>query len=206
MDSLLMTQVQPHERTGAAAMMYMVIFARARWRRPIAGAGLTRLGYPAIILIAAALLLCGALLFGCCWRGRDEAFSVKQQTLRLSVVQTEVSNGVAASAVTGTGTLDKVIQQLSLSQSVNCASLVSRAARPVAVLTIDFPAAIQRCNHLFQVPRLDQPAVFAMTNDVFDSLFPARDHSFTRGHRFEINTTQRFVRTRMANRVQRFIA
>ena len=38
--------------------------------------------YMQIILIAAALLLCGALLFGLLLHGRDEAFSVKKQTLR----------------------------------------------------------------------------------------------------------------------------
>jgi MFS family permease len=80
MDSLLMTQVQPHERSGASAMMYMVIFASGAVAAPIAGTGLTHLGYPTIILIAAGLLLFGALLFGLLLRGRDPVFSEQRVT------------------------------------------------------------------------------------------------------------------------------
>ena len=64
MESLLMTKVEPHERSGATALMYMVIFASGAVTAPVAGIGLTRFGYPAIISAAAFLLVLGALLFG----------------------------------------------------------------------------------------------------------------------------------------------
>jgi MFS family permease len=64
MESLLMTKVEPHERSGATALMYMVIFASGAVTAPLAGKGLTRFGYPAIIGAAAFLLVLGALLFG----------------------------------------------------------------------------------------------------------------------------------------------
>jgi MFS family permease len=64
MESLLMTKVEPHERSGATALMYMVIFASGAITAPVAGIGLTRFGYPAIISAAAFLLVLGALLFG----------------------------------------------------------------------------------------------------------------------------------------------
>jgi MFS family permease len=64
METLLMTKVQPHERSGASALMYMVIFASGALAAPVAGAGLTRFGYPAIIVTASILLVVGALLFG----------------------------------------------------------------------------------------------------------------------------------------------
>jgi MFS family permease len=64
MESLLMTKVEPHERSGATALMYMVIFASGAVTAPIAGSGLTRFGYPLIISAAAFLLVLGALLFG----------------------------------------------------------------------------------------------------------------------------------------------
>lgn len=64
METLLMTKVQPHERSGASALMYMVIFASGAIAAPVAGAGLTRFGYPTIIVSASFLLVVGALLFG----------------------------------------------------------------------------------------------------------------------------------------------
>ncbi|MBS1787175.1 MAG: MFS transporter [Acidobacteria bacterium] len=64
MESLLMTRVQPHERSGAAAMMYMVIFAAGAVSSPLAGRGITRFGYPAVMWAAALLLLLGGMLFG----------------------------------------------------------------------------------------------------------------------------------------------
>lgn len=64
MESLLMTKVEPHERSGATALMYMVIFASGAVTAPVAGYGLTRFGYPAVISTAAFLLVLGALLFG----------------------------------------------------------------------------------------------------------------------------------------------
>jgi MFS family permease len=69
MESLLMTKVEPHERSGATALMYMVIFAAGAVTAPLAGKGLTHFGYPAIISAAAFLLVLGALLFGFLLRG-----------------------------------------------------------------------------------------------------------------------------------------
>jgi MFS family permease len=68
MESLLMTKVQPHERSGASAMMYMVIFASGAVAAPVAGAGIASFGYPPVIVVASFLLLLGALLFGCLLR------------------------------------------------------------------------------------------------------------------------------------------
>lgn len=64
MESLLMTRVQPHERSGAAAMMYMTIFAAGAVTAPLAGKGITIFGYSAVMIVAAFLLLAGGMLFG----------------------------------------------------------------------------------------------------------------------------------------------
>ncbi len=64
MESLLMTRVQPHERSGAAAMMYMTIFAAGAVTAPLAGKGITQFGYSAVMTVAAFLLLIGGMLFG----------------------------------------------------------------------------------------------------------------------------------------------
>lgn len=64
MESLLMTKVQPHERSGASALMYMVIFASGAVAAPVAGASLARFGYPPVIIFASFFLLLGALSFG----------------------------------------------------------------------------------------------------------------------------------------------
>lgn len=64
MESLLMTKVEPHERSGATALMYMVIFASGAVTAPVAGLGITRFGYPLIISAAGVVLVIGALLFG----------------------------------------------------------------------------------------------------------------------------------------------
>jgi MFS family permease len=69
MESLLMTKVEPHERSGATALMYMVIFASGAVAAPLAGKGLTRFGYPVVVSAAAFLLILGALLFGFLLRG-----------------------------------------------------------------------------------------------------------------------------------------
>jgi MFS family permease len=83
MESLLMTKVEPHERSGATALMYMVIFASGAVTAPIAGAGLTRFGYPVIISAAAFLLILGALLFGFLLKG-----SVSETTAKVNSGQT----------------------------------------------------------------------------------------------------------------------
>src|SRR2546425_638763 len=64
MDTLLMSRVEPHERSGASALLFLTIFASGAATAPVAGLALTRFGYPAIILAASSLLLLGALLFG----------------------------------------------------------------------------------------------------------------------------------------------
>lgn len=64
MESLLMTKVEPHERSGATALMYMIIFASGAVTAPVAGLGITRFGYAATISAAGFLLVLGALLFG----------------------------------------------------------------------------------------------------------------------------------------------
>lgn len=69
MESLLMTKVEPHERSGATALMYMVIFASGAVTAPVAGKGLTRFGYPVVISAAGFLLVLGALLFGLLLKG-----------------------------------------------------------------------------------------------------------------------------------------
>lgn len=64
MESLLMTRVAPHEQSGAAAMMYMTIFAAGAITAPLAGKGIASFGYPSVMSVAAFLLLLGGLLFG----------------------------------------------------------------------------------------------------------------------------------------------
>jgi predicted MFS family arabinose efflux permease len=63
MESLLMTRVAPDERSGASALMYMTIFASGAIAAPSAGKGLTQFGYPAVLSVAAFLLLLGGVLF-----------------------------------------------------------------------------------------------------------------------------------------------
>jgi MFS family permease len=63
MESLLMTRVAPDERSGASALMYMTIFASGAIAAPTAGKGLTHFGYPAVLSVAAFLLLLGGVLF-----------------------------------------------------------------------------------------------------------------------------------------------
>jgi MFS family permease len=64
MDTLLMSRVEPHERSGASAFLFLTIFASSAATAPVAGWALTRFGYPAIILTSSGLLLLGAFLFG----------------------------------------------------------------------------------------------------------------------------------------------
>ena len=51
------------ERSGASALMYMTIFASGAIAAPPAGKGLTLFGYPAVLSVAAFLLLLGGVLF-----------------------------------------------------------------------------------------------------------------------------------------------
>jgi MFS family permease len=73
MDTLLMSRVEPHERSGASALLFLTIFASGAATAPVAGSALTRFGYPAIILAASCLLLLGAFLFGFLLRKSGDA-------------------------------------------------------------------------------------------------------------------------------------
>jgi predicted MFS family arabinose efflux permease len=64
MESLLMSRVQAPERSGAAALMYISIYAAGAVTTPLAGQAIHRFGYPAVMLAAAALLFLGGILFG----------------------------------------------------------------------------------------------------------------------------------------------
>jgi MFS family permease len=64
MESLLMNGVKPEERSGAAAMMWMTVFAAGAVSAPISGRAILTFGYPVVIGAAAFLLLLGGLLFG----------------------------------------------------------------------------------------------------------------------------------------------
>jgi MFS family permease len=64
MESLLMTQVPPAQRSGASSLMYLVIFTANAVAAPAAGAGIARLGYPTVMTAAAACLVAGGVSFG----------------------------------------------------------------------------------------------------------------------------------------------
>jgi predicted MFS family arabinose efflux permease len=85
MESLLMTKVEPHERSGATALMYMVIFASGAVTAPLAGSGLTHFGYPAIISAAAFLLVLGALLFGFLLKGSVDETAPKVNSSQVAL-------------------------------------------------------------------------------------------------------------------------
>jgi predicted MFS family arabinose efflux permease len=73
MESLLMTRVRPHERSGASSLMYLTIYIASAVAAPTAGLGLARFGYAPIMAAAALLLLVGGLMFGLLLRNfRDE--------------------------------------------------------------------------------------------------------------------------------------
>jgi MFS family permease len=73
MESLIMTRVEPEERSGAAAMMWMTVFAAGALSAPVSGKAITKLGYPVVIAAAAFLLLVGGLLFGLLLRRYERA-------------------------------------------------------------------------------------------------------------------------------------
>lgn len=83
MESLLMTRVRPHERSGASALMYLTIFAAGAVTAPLAGRGITRFGYPAVMGAAALLLLLGGLLFGLLLRRFEQAGGGARRELAL---------------------------------------------------------------------------------------------------------------------------
>jgi len=64
MESLLMTQVPLAQRSGASSLMYLVIFSANAVAAPMAGTGIARFGYPAVMIAAAAFLVAGGLAFG----------------------------------------------------------------------------------------------------------------------------------------------
>jgi predicted MFS family arabinose efflux permease len=71
MESLLMTRVRPHERSGASSLMYLVIYAASATAAPLAGQGIARFGYGAVMTTASMLLLTGGLMFGLLLRRYD---------------------------------------------------------------------------------------------------------------------------------------
>jgi MFS family permease len=71
MDTLLMGRVDPSERSGASALMYMVMFGSTAVAAYVSGQALTRIGYPRLMIAAASLLLAGALSFGLLLRKLD---------------------------------------------------------------------------------------------------------------------------------------
>jgi predicted MFS family arabinose efflux permease len=71
MESLLMTRVRPHERSGASSLMYLVMYAASAVAAPAAGFGLAHFGYAPVMAAAALLLLVGGLMFGFLLRGFD---------------------------------------------------------------------------------------------------------------------------------------
>ncbi|MCM3870663.1 MAG: MFS transporter [Pyrinomonadaceae bacterium] len=71
MDTLLMSKVETHERSGASALMFLTIFASGAVTAPVAGVALTRFGYRPVILGASLLLLLSAFLFGALLRERS---------------------------------------------------------------------------------------------------------------------------------------
>jgi predicted MFS family arabinose efflux permease len=89
MESLLMTRVAPHERSGAAAMMYMTIFAAGAITAPLAGKGITRFGYTAVIGMAAFMLLLGGMLFGVLLRNVEPKSEPSSEFVMNSVANAE---------------------------------------------------------------------------------------------------------------------
>lgn len=73
MESLVMTKVEPEERSGAAAMMWMTVFAAGAISAPFSGKAITEVGYAVVIGAAACLLLLGGVLFGLLLRKYDRA-------------------------------------------------------------------------------------------------------------------------------------
>jgi predicted MFS family arabinose efflux permease len=71
MESLLMTRVRPHERSGASSLMYLTIYLASAVAAPAAGFGLARFGYTPVMTTAALLLLTGGLMYGVLLRGFD---------------------------------------------------------------------------------------------------------------------------------------
>ncbi|HEY6466943.1 MAG TPA: MFS transporter [Candidatus Acidoferrales bacterium] len=62
--TLLMSRVQAEERTGASALMFLVISLSQAAAAALAGAGFTRFGYPAVMFATAGAALLAAILFG----------------------------------------------------------------------------------------------------------------------------------------------
>ena len=62
--ALLMSRVRPDERTGASALMFLVISLSQAAAGALAGAGFARFGYPPIMFVVAMMALIAAMLFG----------------------------------------------------------------------------------------------------------------------------------------------
>lgn len=62
--TLLMSRVRAEERTGASALMFLVISLSQAAAAALAGWGFTRFGYPAVMFATAGAALLAAILFG----------------------------------------------------------------------------------------------------------------------------------------------
>jgi MFS family permease len=62
--TLLMDRVSPEERTGASALMFLVISLSQSAAGSLAGAGFVRFGYPAVMFAIAGVAVAAALVFG----------------------------------------------------------------------------------------------------------------------------------------------
>jgi MFS family permease len=61
--TLLMDGVSPHERSGASAMNFLVVFGGQALAAAIAGAGVRRFGYPVVLMIAAITAVFASFAF-----------------------------------------------------------------------------------------------------------------------------------------------
>lgn len=61
--TLLMNSVKPEERTGASALMFLVISVSQAVAAALAGSGFARFGYPAVMFITAGVAVLAAVMF-----------------------------------------------------------------------------------------------------------------------------------------------
>lgn len=73
--TLLMSRVKAEERTGASALMFLVISLSQAAAAALAGAGFTRFGYPVVMFGTAGIALIAAILFGQLL-GKSERFAM----------------------------------------------------------------------------------------------------------------------------------
>jgi MFS family permease len=68
-NTLLMGRVREQERSGAAALMMLASFAAQFVSAPVAGASITRFGYPLVLVCGAGLAAIAAVAYG--WLPRE---------------------------------------------------------------------------------------------------------------------------------------